>query len=124
MMILRVGLLLTGFRIVVQSTVLQTAIPAPRASASKFFVKFIFVVEPACKDVGTCVIFEAPALTPRTLLTVFTHSFLWLRFLRGNVSYRAVHTDRKLQPEPALTSNFYKRRTTLDNHFYIQNRVP
>jgi hypothetical protein len=43
-MILGIWLLFTGFRIVIQSTVFQTAIPAPRATTTKILVKLILVI--------------------------------------------------------------------------------
>ena len=43
-MIFCIGLLFTRFRIVIQGTVFQTAIPAPGATTSKIFVKFVFVI--------------------------------------------------------------------------------
>ena len=75
MMILRIGLLITRFRIVIQSTVLQTTIPAPGATTSKILVKLILVIQATGKDVGTCVIFQAPSFTPGALPSII-HSFL------------------------------------------------
>jgi hypothetical protein len=43
-MIFCIWLLFTRFRIVIQSTVLQTAIPAPRATTTKILVKLVLVV--------------------------------------------------------------------------------
>jgi hypothetical protein len=39
-----IWLLFTRFRIVIQSTVLQTAIPAPGATTTKILMKFIFMI--------------------------------------------------------------------------------
>ena len=123
MLIFRIWLLLTRFRIVIQGTVLQTTIPAPRATTSKILVKFVLVIQATGKDVGTSIIFQTPTFTPGALPSII-HSFLWLRFLRGNVSYRAVHTDRTPPQQPAKTSNFYRMRIRLDYHLYIRNREP
>jgi hypothetical protein len=43
-MIFCIWLLFTRFRIVIQSTVFQTAIPAPRATTTKILVKLVLVV--------------------------------------------------------------------------------
>lgn len=43
-MILGIWLLFTRFRIVIESTVLQTTIPAPGATTSKILVKLILMV--------------------------------------------------------------------------------
>ena len=80
MMIFCIRLLFTRFRIVIQGTVLQTAIPAPGATTSISNVKFVFVIQATGKDVGTCVILQAPTFTPGALPSII-HSFLWLRFL-------------------------------------------
>jgi len=81
MLIFCVWLLLTCFRIVIQSTVLQTAVPAPRATTSKILMKLILVIQATGKDVGTGIIFQAPSFTPGALPSII-HSFLWLRFLK------------------------------------------
>ena len=44
MMILGIWLLFTRFRIVIQCTIFQTAIPAPGATTPKILMKFIFVI--------------------------------------------------------------------------------
>ena len=75
MMILRIGLLITRFRIVIQSTVFQTAIPAPGATTSKILVKLILVIQATGKDIGACVIFKRPTFTPGALPGII-HSFL------------------------------------------------
>ena len=80
MMILGIWLLFTRFRIVIQSTVFQTAIPAPGATTSISNVKFIFVIQATGKDIRAGVIFEAPTFTPGALPSII-HSFLWLQFL-------------------------------------------
>ena len=123
MLIFRIWLLLTRFRIVIQGTVLQTTIPAPRATTSKILVKFVLVIQATGKDVGTSIIFQTPTFTPGALPSII-HSFLWLRFLRGNVSYRAVHSNRTTPQQPAMTSNFYRMRTRLGCHLYTRNREP
>ena len=122
-LIFRIWLLLTCFRVVIQGTILQTTIPAPRATTSKILVKFVLVIQATGKDIRTSIIFQTPSLTPGALPSII-HSFLWLRFLRGNVSYRAVHTDRTPPQQPAKTSNFYRMRTRLGCHLYTRNREP
>jgi len=44
MIIFCIWLLFTRFRIVIQSTVLQTAIPAPGATTAKILVKFVLMI--------------------------------------------------------------------------------
>ena len=123
MMIFCIWLLLTRFRIVIQGTVFQTAIPAPGATTSISNVKFVLVIQATGKDIGTCVILQAPTLTPGALPSII-HSFLWLRFLRGSVFYRGVHTDRTPPQQAASISNFCRMRTMLDSHLYTQSREP
>ena len=123
MLIFRIWLLLTRFRIVIQGTVFQPAIPAPRATTPKILMEFVLVIKSTSKDIRACVIFQTPTFTPGALPSII-HSFLWLRFLRGNVSYRAVHSDRTPPQQPALTSNFYRMRTRLGCHLYTQSREP
>ena len=122
-LIFRIWLLLTRFRIVIQGTILQTTIPAPRATTPKILVKFVLVIQATGKDIGTCVIFQTPTFTPGALPSII-HSFLWRQFLRGNVSYRAVHSNRTTPPQLVKTSNFYRMRTKLDCHLYTQSREP
>jgi len=123
MLIFRIWLLLTCFGVVIESTVFQPAIPAPRATTPKILVKFVLVIQATGKDIRTSIVFQTPSLTPGALPSII-HSFLWLRFLRGNVSYRAVHTDRTPPQQPAKTSNFYRMRTRRDCHLYTRNREP
>lgn len=123
MLIFRIWLLFSRFRIVIESTVFQPAIPAPRATTPKILMEFVLVIKSTGKDIRACVIFQTPTFTPGALPSII-HSFLWLRFLRGNVSYRAVHSDRTLPLQPALTSNFYRMRTRLGCHLYTQSREP
>jgi hypothetical protein len=123
MLIFCIWLLLTCVRVVIQGTVLQTTIPAPRATTPKILMEFVLVIQATGKDVRTCVILQAPTLTPGALPSII-HSFLWLRFLRGSVFYRGVHTDRTPPQQPAPISNFCRMRTTLDCHLYTQNREP
>jgi len=67
----------TGRRIHILPTELLAAFPAPRATTSRSYHKSPMSLEATGKDIVTGGIFEAPAFTPRALLRVIRHVYLF-----------------------------------------------
>jgi hypothetical protein len=67
----------TGRRIHILPTELLATLPAPRTTTSRSYHKHPMGLEATGKDIVTGGVFEAPALTPRTLLCVVRHVYLF-----------------------------------------------
>ncbi len=83
MIILRIRIPLTRFRVVVRSAIFLSTRPAPCFAAPLSFVKFTIIIKAASKYVCTCCIFQTPTLAPGTLFCILGSRFHHSVFQKG-----------------------------------------
>lgn len=77
MMFFCIGTFYPCDRIIIESTELFSTLPTPGATASCSFDKLTGSLQSTGKDVIARIIFQAPAITPRTLFSIHLIDELW-----------------------------------------------
>ncbi len=70
MMIFCCRKLLTCFGIVIGGAIFLATLPAPGSTTPQILVELVFVIQSTCKNIVARTVFQAPTLTPGTLLRI------------------------------------------------------